>query len=415
MAEHRPFIFRNLKATVAAVAIAVGLAAAGCSANLNDPGTTASLSPNDPAGTEKKVGRGTKIAMLLPLGGFGQNAVIAKSMKQAGELAIFDLDNPTVQLIAKDDKGTAEGARAAAEEALRDGAEVIVGPLFSQAVAGASNAAKQANVPVIAFSNDRAVAGNGVYLLSFIAEQEVDRIVSFAASQGKKRFAALISDDAFGRTVEPAFQAAVARVGGTIVHTEFYQVSANAMIEPTKRVVAAIQQADESGAPIDALFVPGGQETLASLGPLIAYSGIDNKRVKLLGTGGWDYPNLGRDGVFAGGWYPGPDPRGWRAFSERFAKTFGSAPPRVASLAYDAVSIAVALSSGPAATRFSAESLTRANGFSGVDGQVRLLPSGVSERALAILEVQSFGSSVIDAPSSAPANATASAGSQRLN
>ena len=82
-------------------------------------------------------------------------------------------------------------------------------------MSGASQAARQANVPVIAFSNDRLVAGSGVYLLSFLAEQEVERIVAFAASQGKKRFAALISDDAFGRTIEPAFRTAVARAGVT--------------------------------------------------------------------------------------------------------------------------------------------------------------------------------------------------------
>jgi len=402
-------------AAARAVTLAAALLGAACSANLgSDPGATASLSAPEQTG-EKKVARGTKIAMLLPLGGFDQNAAIAKSMKQAGELALFDLDNPSIQLVAKDDKGTAVGARAAADDALKDGAEVIVGPLFSQAVSGAAQAARQGNVPVIAFSNDRLVAGNGVYLLSFLAEQEVERIVSFAASQGKKRFAALISDDAFGRTVEPAFRSAVARAGGAVVQAEFYPVSANAMLEPTKRVVAAIQQAEASGAPVDALFVPGGQEVLASLGPLIAYSGIDTKRVKLIGTGGWEYPNMGRDGVFVGGWYPGPDPRGWREFSERFAKTFGNAPPRVASLAYDAVTIAVTLSGGPASSRFTAENVTRASGFSGVDGHVRLLPNGLSERALAVLEVQNFGSTVIDGPASAPGNAQASAASQRVN
>ncbi|MEQ1711982.1 MAG: hypothetical protein ABL908_11350 [Hyphomicrobium sp.] len=140
--------------------------------------------------------------------------------------------------------------------------------------------------------------------------------------------------------------------------------------------------------------------TLPQLGPLIAYSGIDKNRVKLLGTGTWEFPNIGRDAAFVGGWYPGPDPRGFSDFSQRFAKTFGSAPPRVASLAHDAVTLAVGLSSNPPGARFTPGNLTRPAGFSGIDGTLRFAAGGTSERGLAILEVQSFGSSIADpAPS----------------
>src|SRR5690606_12907173 len=113
---------------------------------------------------------------------------------------------------------------------------------------------------------------------------------------------------------------------------------------------------------------------------------------------GWDFPNIGRERVFVGGWYASADPRGWRDFSERFANTYGSSPPRLASMAYDAVSIVVRLSSEPAGTRFSAASLTRPQGFTGIDGPVRLLPSGIAERGLAVLEVQDIGATVIDPP-----------------
>ena len=80
---------------------------------------------------------------------------------------MFERDNPSLQLIVKDDKGTPEGAKAAAEEAIKGGASSILGPLFAKSVAAVAPVARQADVPVIAFSNDRQVAGNGVYLLSF--------------------------------------------------------------------------------------------------------------------------------------------------------------------------------------------------------------------------------------------------------
>ena len=128
---------------------------------------------------------------------------------------------------------------------------------------------------------------------------------------------------------------------------------------------------------------------------------IDTDKVKVLGTGGMDYPNAGREAKLVGAWYPAPDPRGWNEFSQKYAKTYGSAPPRIASLAYDAVSLAIAAVGGRRGAALSAAAqLTRATGFTGVDGAFRLLPDGSTDRSLAILEVQKFGVGVVDAPPS---------------
>lgn len=385
-------------------AVVLGFAAlllAACSTTMAPTtGPTASIKPPDSSDTEIKRAP-VKIALLLPMGGMGETAAIAKSMKQAAEMALFELNDPSVHLITKDDGGTTAGARAATNAALEEGAEIILGPLFADAVKGAAPAARQAGVPVLAFSNDRQVAGHGVYLMSFLAEQEVNRIVSFAAAKGKRRFAALIPDNAYGNAVEPAFRRAVAKTGGRVVVLEKYPATANGMLGPAKRVVEAIKSAEEGLVPVDALFLPGGQEALPQIGPVIAYSGLDTSKVKLLGSGAWDFPSIGRDNAFVGGWYPSPDPIAWRGFAERFAKTFGSPPPRIASVAYDAVGLAIGLTTNAPGNRFTAANLTRPNGFSGVDGIVRFAPNGLAERGLAVLEVQKFGSSVVDpAPSS---------------
>jgi hypothetical protein len=187
------------------------------------------------------------------------------------------------------------------------------------------------------------------------------------------------------------------------------------MVEPVQRIVATMRQAEEAQQPIDALFVPGGIETLPNLGPLLSYANLDTDRVKLLGAGGWDYPSIGREAPFVGGWYCSADPRGWRAFAERFAKTFGTSPPRLASMAYDAAAIAISLANNSPAQRFTAANLTRPNGFSGVDGPVRLLPNGLAERGLAILEVQKFGSRVVDSVSSGFATSQQAAPGSPLN
>ena len=246
--------------------------------------------------------------MLLPLSTAGQTGAIAKGLKQAGELALFDRDSSSVQLVVKDDKGTVDGARAAAEEAVKEGAEIILGPLFASSVQPAGAVARRANIPVLAFSNDRRVAGNGVYLLSFQVQQEVDRVVSFAARQGLKRFAALLPDDAYGKTAETTFRDAVRRAGGDIAMVEQYGDQANRMLDPARRLVEAVRSRQETGEPVEAVFVAGGPDSLPNLGPLLTYASMDTEKVRLLGTGSWDYPNVGRETAFVGGWFPGPIP-----------------------------------------------------------------------------------------------------------
>ncbi len=407
MAQIRSTLKTRLARRTAAISMACGaLIISACATNLSPGiGQSAEVAPQNSPPAQSDNLRPVKIAMLLPLGGFNQTAAIAKSMKQAGEMALFERDDPRIQLVVKDDKGTPEGAKAAAEEAIREGAEIVLGPLFAQSVSAAATATRAANVPLVAFSNDRTVAGNGVYLMSFMPDDEVERIISFAASQGKRRMAALIADDNYGRIVSQAFRQTASRSGVSIVALETYGGGANGMIDPAQRVFDLVKQADAAGAPIDALFLPGGQDVLPTLGPMLGMAGLDMTRVKLLGTGAWEFPNIGRDDSYVGGWYPSPDPRGWQDFSGRFARTFGQAPPRLATLAYDAVNIAIELSQYAPGTRYTSANLSRATGFRGTDGPVRFTPDGLAQRGLAVLEVQKFGSAVVDPAPTSPSTA----------
>ncbi len=337
-----------------------------------------------------------KVALLLPLSGPGNAANLAKALKQAGELALFDLDNPTVTLTTKDTKGTPEGARAAATAAVQEGAELVVGPLFAKSVTAAAEVTRQARIPMVAFSSDRSVAGNGVYLLSFLAGRDVPTIVAYTVSQGRRNFGALIPKSPYGRIVESAFRQAVNAQGGQVVVVEQFAPDANSMLEPAKRVAEFAKSEDPTIPPqIDALFIPVGEGTLPTVAAMVPYYEIDTTKVKLIGTGLWDYPNIGREKPLVGGWFPAADPKGWRSFSQRYVKAYETTPPRLASLSYDAVGIAIALSQGRPGQRYAANQLTRSQGFTGVDGLFRLLPDGTSQRGLAILEVQKFGTRVI--------------------
>src|SRR6516165_8830000 len=150
---------------------------AGCSGNLPDLGSA----PSAPSQPSSNIGEGkVKAGLILPL----------SASRNAAEMALAEFNNPDLQLLVKDDGGSAAGAQQAAQQALDEGAEIILGPLFALTVGPVGRAARGRGVPVIAFSTDTNVAARGVYLLSFLPESDVDRIIGYAASQGRRSFAA---------------------------------------------------------------------------------------------------------------------------------------------------------------------------------------------------------------------------------
>src|SRR3979411_2626605 len=179
--------------------------------------------PAGPAEQPLAVGNGqVKVGLILPLSAAGNAGVAAQSMKNAAEMALAEFQNPNIQLLIKDDNGSPQGAQQGTQQALDEGSEIILGPLFAASVPATAQLTRARGVSVIAFSTDSSVAGRGVYLLSFLPESDVNRIVEYAGSIGKRSYAALLPDNAYGNVVEAAFKQAVGRRGGRIVAFEKY-------------------------------------------------------------------------------------------------------------------------------------------------------------------------------------------------
>ncbi|RXT43522.1 ethanolamine utilization protein EutM [Bosea sp. Tri-44] len=328
------------------------------------------------------IGTGSvKVGLILPLTAEGSGATVGNSLKNAAEMALAEFPGADLTLLVKDDRGTPDGAQAAAQEALREGAELIIGPLFAPSVQAVGQVARGAGKPVMAFSSDSNVASRGIYLLSFPPENDVNRVIAYASAQGRKSFAALVPETAYGKVVEGAFQQAVANRGARVVVIERFGSDQNSMRAAATRLVPALQQAD-------ALFVPADAAAMPTLGLVLQQAGYDPAKVKPLGTGVWNDANVARVPAIQGGWFASPDTAGFNAFSGRYQKRFNSAPTRTATLSYDAVSLAAALARTQGSQRFSETVLTNASGFAGADGVFRFRPDGLNERGLAVLELR---------------------------
>lgn len=350
------------------------------------------------------IGNGAvKVALLLPLSSANGQAA-AQSLRNAAELAVQDFAGgqgavQPIQIMIRDDKGTPEGARQAAQEALAGGAEIILGPLFAPNAQAVGAVARAAGKPVIAFSSDASAAQRGVYLLSFLPQSDVQRVITFAGTRGKKSFAALIPQTPYGSVVETEFMNAANQGGRRVTLVERYQPGNKASMD------AAAAKIKASGASSDALFIGEGADGIAPLVQALSAAGISGKQMQFLSTGIWNDQRVYSLPALDGAWFASPDNSRFNALAGRYQQRFGAAPTRIATLSYDAVTLVSALTQSFGAQRFAEATLTNPNGFAGQDGVFRLRSTGLNERGLSVFEIRSGGTRAISpAPSSFTGN-----------
>ncbi len=365
------------------------LTLAGCNAvGVDMPSDSAKPGPSVPAANGPPVGEalGTgpvRVGMILPLtqNGGGPNP-IGVSMRNAAQLAIDGFGAPFITLMIEDDHSSADAAAQAAQAELGAGAQLILGPVFANDVRSASAAAKSAGKPMIAFSTDVTVAAPGVYLLSFLIQGYVDRIIQYAVSSGKKSFAIMAPQNDYGSVAADRFQDRAQSLNVQMVVTARY--SAGQMAGAAQQVAAVQGQ-------IDALFIPEQADAMPAVANALASA---NVKTKFLGTGVWNDPRVLKLPQMQGAWFSAADDSGFDAFAQRYKAKFNSDPARLATLAYDAVTLAAALARN-GTDPYSQAALTNISGFNGADGVFRFRDDGTNERGLAVMEIDDNAAKVV--------------------
>ena len=325
-----------------------------------------------------------RVAVLVPLS--GPNAGVGQSIANAAQLALLDAGGDRIRITVYD---TAKGgAAAAANEALGDGNGLFLGPLLAEDVRTAAAIARRNDVPVIAFSNDVSVAGDGVYLMGFTPGQSISRVVAYARTRGLDRFAAVAPSGTYGKRAAQALLDATQR-GGTVTGIETYDRDAASLR-------AAVVRVGGQG-PYDALLVADSGRNAAAAGSAA------RRGSRLLGTELWAAEaGLGRNAGLRGAWYAAASDAMFDQLRARYRARYGSNPYRLASLGYDAVLLAVrAAKEWRIGRAFPERALRDPGGFAGVDGPFRFGGSGIAERSLEVREVTAGGTTVL---SPAPRN-----------
>ncbi|WP_299367491.1 penicillin-binding protein activator [uncultured Tateyamaria sp.] len=370
------------KATRRAILPVAALALAAC-----DPaalgGLTGGTSGNGPRIDASKP---VPVALLLPRGsGQGSDELLARNLENAARLAMRDLNGVQIDLRVYGTAGNAQTAASQAAQAVNDGAQIILGPLYAEAANAAGVAVAASNVNVLAFSNNTTIAGGNVFVLGSTFQNTANRLVSYAGSQGKDRIVVVHAQDVAGQLGRNAIQQAIARNGGTLAGTVDYPLSQEGVVAAVPRIKAAVD-----GAGANAVFMTAPTSAaLPLLTQLLPEAGVSPATTQFLGLTRWDIPpqTLELPGV-QGGWFALPDPNRAAAFRGQYEAAYGSAPHPLAGLAFDGIAAIGALVSRGRPNALSGAALTQGSGFQGANGIFRLRPDGTNERGLAVATVQ---------------------------
>lgn len=340
---------------------------------------------------------GERVALLLPLSEpRTRERAVAHAMARAAQLANEDLAGRALNVTVFDTAG-AGGAAVAAQAAIDNGAQLILGPLLEPSVRAARAVAERSGVNMIAFSTAAEVASESVFLIGSLPEQEFSRVLEYAVARGHYRMDAIAPTTPYGDIAVRELNRVTDREG-TIPVVERYApnfdgASAIAEVYAQRRAQRLARNPDSVAT---AVLLP---ETGLELSTIVGFLQVHRQptdEVRFLGTGLWDSDIVfGEEGLI-GAWFAAPDPRLRPEFVRRYVAQFESEPAALAPMAYDAVAIAGLLAAGPAGERFTADAITDPAGFRGIGGAIRFLPDGRNQRALSILEIGDREFRVVD-------------------
>ena len=351
------------------------LALAGCQTGPRQPIETGPVEPPPIPGAVVN-----KVAVIVPL--TGPDGPVGTSIANAANLALLDTGEKSLRIAVYNSAGPG-GAAAATQRAIAEGSRLILGPLLAEDVRAAAPAARTANVPVIAFSNDEGVAGNGVYILGFTPDQSIGRIVSYSREKGTNSFAALVPTGLYGQRAAQALLGAVRKSGGRVAAIESYDRS-------KASITAAARRLNAKGA-VDAVLL-GDSSRMAAIGAPVLTAGSRRLGTELWGTD----RTIGTNASLRGGWFAAAPDAQFDKLVVRYRARYGKTPYRLASLGYDAVLLAVrSARNWPIGRLFPAKSLIDKEGFAGVDGNFRFNRDGIAERLLEVRQVTPAGSVVV--------------------
>jgi ABC-type branched-subunit amino acid transport system substrate-binding protein len=361
-----------------------------------------------------------KIGVLLPLSGaggfYGQRAL------QGVELAfgILQERQPSMplSLVVRDSQASPEVASAALQELAADTQVMaVIGPLFSQVATILAPLAEQLGIPLVTpYAPEGDFPTRSTYVFrNTLTDALQSRFLADYAMRvlGLRRFAILHANDDYGNGLKDAFVAQVTQRQGEIVGIATYPPDATDFSQPILSLGGADDETRQdlraqagnttttstnppgvAARPFDALFLPDYYDRVGLIAPTLALYNITN--VQLLGTDGWNVPELVQDGeqalegaVFVDGFFVDSPAVLVQDFVKRFRSRYEKKPDLLTAQAYDSLFLlAQVLSAGATSREQIRDGLRQIRNFPGVSGTTSMNVHGEADKIPYLLSVR---------------------------
>ncbi len=336
--------------------------------------------PSQPFQAQQRVNG--KVALLLPL--TGQHATIGQSILEAAQLALFDINDASFDIIPIDTQGNAAGAIRAVQQAANHNVNLIIGPLLANSVEAAGRTASRYGLQVIGFTTDwNKVSAQNTFTMGILPFDQGTRLAQYASQVGKRNIVIIDPQTNYSKAVIHALnQSQQLNIIRTITLSSSQNIADDMTSLPQN---------------IDAIIMPFGNPQASQVARMLIDKGLGPQNVTWLGTGLWDDHGISSNPIFSGALYAAPSPTLRRNFENQYQAAYGRTPERLASLGYDAVALsAVMLKQSQG--RIGNQSILNPNGFAGIDGIFRFQQNGLVERGLSIHRINGVNQTSIIAP-----------------
>ncbi|MBV1863199.1 MAG: penicillin-binding protein activator [Rhodobacteraceae bacterium] len=327
------------------------------------------------------------VALLVPSGsGNSQQDAMADSLVKAAVLAISEMEDVKIDLKVYATAGNTNLAARVAQQAMADGAKIVVGPLFAEAANAVGAVVAKKGINVLSFSNNPSIAGGNVFILGDTFQNSADRIINYSVAKGRRNIGAIVRANAAGDVAIAAIQAATGQNGGRFVGVTRYELNTESVVASITGARTLIQSNGANSLILDA----DSAGALPVYAQLLPENGINAQTVQILGLTRWDQTSIqvrGNPGM-QGSVFAMPDTNASAVFKQHYAAANGADPHILAGKAYDGMRAVGTLLRSGASDALTRTKLTRPAGFSGANGVFRLLTDGTNQRALAIAELR---------------------------
>jgi ABC-type branched-subunit amino acid transport system substrate-binding protein len=358
------------------------------------------------------------IGVLLPLS--GRYAAFGERVQRGMQMAQESFRPPIpVRFIYRDTAGDPGlSAQQLSDLAIRERVLGIAGPLVGVAAESAAIRATRERLPMLTLSQKEGLAESSLYVFrnSLTPQLQVRALVKAAIEEfGLTELAMLTPETKQGELFADFFEQEVRRQGGNLVAAETYTVDQTDFRRQVRLLrgldpdapdeeETEAQEFDDHGNPVlfekepppfQALFLPDYADRISLLAPQLAFYGLEN--VQLLGTNGWNDPNLLRQAgafvegaIFTDGFFRHSPYPFIQEFVANYFELYGEEPTVLDAQGYDIGGILLHLF-----TAFNIRTredlrreLSTVQNYPGVTGATGFDFTGEADKILFLLQVQ---------------------------